>query len=90
MHRLLPILVVALTAAAPLAARDVPIDDVISSEMSASGVPGLAYAVVSNGEVTSVGAGGVVKVGTDRQVTPDTPFVIGSISKSFTALGSAA
>ncbi len=54
--------------------------------MPASGVPGLAYAVVVDGEITSVGARGVVKIGGDIEVTPDTPFVIGSISKSFTAL----
>ncbi len=54
--------------------------------MPASGVPGLAYAVVADGEITSVGAHGVVKIGGDREVTPDTPFLTGSISKSFTAL----
>ncbi len=54
--------------------------------MPASGVPGLAYAVVADGEITSAGGRGVVKLGGDRRVTPDTPFVAGSISKSFTAL----
>lgn len=54
--------------------------------MPASGVPGLAYAVVADGEITSVGARGVVELGHDTEVTPDTPFAIGSISKSFTAL----
>ncbi len=54
--------------------------------MPASGVPGLSYAVVADGEITSVGAHGVVKIGGDTDVTPDTAFVTGSISKSFTAL----
>ena len=54
--------------------------------MPTSAVPGLAYAVVGDGEITSVGARGVLKSGGDAQVTPDTPFVIGSITKSFTAL----
>jgi CubicO group peptidase (beta-lactamase class C family) len=58
----------------------------IDREMPASGVPGLAYAVVADGEITSVGARGVVELGGDTEVTPDTPFVTGSISKSFTAL----
>ncbi len=58
----------------------------IDSEFPASGVPGLAYAVVADGEVTSVGARGVVELGGQEKVTPDTPFVTGSISKSFTAL----
>jgi CubicO group peptidase (beta-lactamase class C family) len=62
------------------------IEGVIDSEMPASGVPGLAYAVVADGEITSAGARGVVRIGDDIEVTPDTPFLAGSISKSFTAL----
>ena len=54
--------------------------------MAASGVPGVAYAVVTDGEITSAGARGVVEAGTDREVTPDTPFAAGSITKSVTAL----
>ncbi len=55
-------------------------------ELPASGVPGLAYAVVDDGGITTAGARGVVRLGGEVAVTPDTPFVIGSISKSFTAL----
>ncbi len=62
------------------------IDDVIDREMPASGAPGLAYAVVFDGEITSAGARGVVRLGGEKAVTPDTPFLTGSISKSFTAL----
>ncbi len=54
--------------------------------MPVSGVPGLAYAVVAAGEIETVGARGVVRMGGDKAVTPDTPFNTGSISKSFTAL----
>ncbi len=54
--------------------------------MPASGVPGLAYAVVADGEITSAGERGVLRIGGNRKVTPDTAFVTGSISKSFTAL----
>ncbi len=86
MRRLVSILALALSAAVPGATPDVSISEVIDSEMPASGVPGMAYAVVSDGEITSAGARGVAKMGSDSQVTPDTPFVIGSISKSFTAL----
>ena len=74
------------TATANAAATDDSIEDFIDSVMPASAVPGLAYAVVADGEITSVGARGVVKLGSDTPVTADTPFVIGSISKSFTAL----
>jgi len=63
-----------------------PIEDFIDDAMPASGVPGVAYAVVADGQITTAGARGVAKLGGDTAVTPDTPFVIGSISKSFTAL----
>lgn len=62
------------------------IDEFIDREMPRSGAPGLAYAVVVDGKVTEAGARGVVRQGEDEAVTLDTPFPIGSISKSITAL----
>lgn len=62
------------------------LENFITSEMPASGAPGLAYAVVADGEITVLGARGVLRIGDDRGVTPDTAFLTGSISKSFTAL----
>lgn len=62
------------------------IDEFIVQEMADSGVPGVAYAVVEDGEVVASAARGVAEAGADQEVTPDTPFVIGSVSKSFTAL----
>ena len=62
------------------------IEDFIASEMPGSGAPGLSYAVVADGEVTSVGAHGVLRAGGESEVAPDIPFLIGSITKSFTAL----
>jgi len=78
-------------AASPQAANSASttegsIEEFIDDALPASAVPGLAYAVVDDGTVTAVGARGVVKLGGDTAVTPDTPFVIGSITKSFTAL----
>ncbi len=64
---------------------DTPIDAFVDRELPASGAPGVAYAVVDNGKIRT-GARGTVLAGGDRIVTPDTPFHIGSISKSFTAL----
>jgi|GEM_PF-783184 len=61
------------------------IDDFITSEMPASGAPGLAYAVLEGGEIYS-GERGELLLGSGREIRLDTPFVIGSISKSFTAL----
>ena len=67
-------------------AANASIEDFIDSEMPSSDVPGLAYAVVSGGRIAAVGARGVLRSGVDREVTPDTAFVTGSISKGFTAL----
>ena len=86
MWRLLAVAVLGAGALVPAGAPSGSIDDVIDTEMSASGVPGLAYAIVDDGEITSVGARGVLRRGGETAVTPDTPFVAGSISKSFTAL----
>ena len=86
MRTLLAVLALGVSALLPASAPEGSIDDFIDSEMPASGVPGLAYAVVADGGITTAGARGVVRLGGEVLVTPDTPFVIGSISKSFTAL----
>lgn len=86
MRHVLIILVLGLGAAVSADAPEGSIDDFIAREMPASGVPGLSYAVVADGDITMVGARGVVRIGDERVVTPDTPFLTGSISKSFTAL----
>ena len=71
----------ALQASAPSGS----IDDFIAAEMPISGAPGLAYAVVKDGRIHSE-ARGEMLIGSGRKVTPDTPFLLGSISKSFTAM----
>jgi CubicO group peptidase (beta-lactamase class C family) len=86
MWRLLASVVLGAGALVPGSVPDGSIEGFIDAEMPASGVPGLAYAVVADGDITSVGARGVLRSGGDTAVTPDTPFVTGSISKSFTAL----
>ncbi len=86
MKTLVVMVALGLSTAVPMSVPSGAIDAVIDAEMPASGVPGLAYAVVADGEITSVGARGVVELGTDAEITPDTPFLTGSISKSFTAL----
>lgn len=86
MRDVLSILALGLGAAVSAAVPEGSIDDFIAREMPASGVPGLSYAVVADGDITTAGARGVVRIGDERAVTPDTPFLTGSIAKSFTAL----
>ena len=62
------------------------IADFITDEMAASNVPGMSYGHVRDGEVAS-GQAGVLEAGQQAPVANDTLFLIGSISKSFTALG---
>lgn len=86
-HRSLAgILALLLSVALQAAVPEGSLEEFIDSEMTASGVPGLSYAVVSDGEITSIDARGVVNTGSGSEVTPETPFLAGSISKSFTAL----
>ncbi len=87
MRQLLIVLALFLGVALPASVPNKgSIAEFIDREMPASGVPGLAYAIVADGVTISVGARGIARIGGDRNITPDTPFVAGSISKSFTAL----
>lgn len=77
------------SASAPDAALDNSehgqIDAYIQSRMRTANTPGLALGVVRDDDVIYLKGYGVA--GPDgRVVTPQTPFIIGSLSKSFTAL----
>ncbi|MGB8633775.1 MAG: serine hydrolase domain-containing protein [Rhodanobacteraceae bacterium] len=85
-RRWLWMLALVLSTALRASAPEGSIKSFIDGEMPASAMPGVAYAVVADGEITSMGARGMVRDGGDRKITPDTPFLTGSISKSFTAL----
>ncbi|MEX6634203.1 serine hydrolase domain-containing protein [Hyphococcus lacteus] len=61
------------------------VNEFVDVEMAASGAPGLAYTIFENGEIYSE-ARGEILVGSGRKVTTETPFLLGSISKSFTAM----
>ncbi|MFU8888854.1 MAG: serine hydrolase domain-containing protein [Trueperaceae bacterium] len=61
------------------------IDAYVEAEMRAARVPGLALAIVHGDGIVHLRAFGVADP-SGRPVTPQTPFVIGSLSKSFTAL----
>lgn len=59
------------------------VERVFETQLDESGVSGGAVAVVSEGRVDARGVG---SADGDREATADTPFVIGSATKSFTAL----
>jgi CubicO group peptidase (beta-lactamase class C family) len=61
------------------------VDDFLSSERVASGIPGLAIVIVGGDQIVHTAAFGVAD-GAGRAVTADTPFVLASLSKAFTAM----
>jgi CubicO group peptidase (beta-lactamase class C family) len=61
------------------------IDAYIQSRMQTDNIPGLALAVVYNDQIVYLQGYGIAAPD-GRAVTPQTPFIIGSSSKSFTAL----
>ena len=66
-------------------AAEPDLDAFVASELNASGLPGVSYAVVDGGKLSS-GAKGSADLKTGKAVTPETPFQLASISKSFTAV----
>src|SRR5688572_3796317 len=61
------------------------IDPYIRAALTRWQIPGLAIAVVKDGEMVLARGYGVCELGTDRKVSADTVFTIASCSKSFTA-----
>ena len=85
------VLLPGVAAAAPATASSVRTDESdridrwVDERMAARGLPGAAVAVVRDGEVVHQAGYGVADAA-GRAVTPDTPFIIGSTSKPFTAV----
>jgi CubicO group peptidase (beta-lactamase class C family) len=61
------------------------VDEFVAAEMAAQRIPGVALAIVQNDQVVHVRSFGKADP-SGRPVTSETPFIIGSASKSFTAL----
>src|SRR5215472_17273640 len=73
-------------AVAPLSGPDVArIDAFVSSQMQAQRIPRLSLGIVQGDQIVHLHGFGAADA-TGRQVTSQTPFIIGSMSKSFTAL----
>jgi CubicO group peptidase (beta-lactamase class C family) len=60
------------------------VDAFVEAEMDAQRIPGLAVAIVRDDRIVHMRGFGMADP-SGRAVTPQTPFVIGSVSKSFTA-----
>ncbi len=61
------------------------VDAFVERQMHSRGTPGASVAIVRGGEVIHLAGYGVADA-TGRSVTPDTAFLIGSVSKPFTAI----
>ena len=76
------------TSAEPQQARDIDIaaiDAYLETAMAVAHIPGLALGIVQNDRIVHLRGFGTADP-TGRPVTPQTPFILGSVSKSFTAL----
>jgi CubicO group peptidase (beta-lactamase class C family) len=73
--------------AAPQVSAFPDVDHLVTGLMALYDIPGAGVALVQNGEVSYVQGYGVRSTETAAPVTPDTLFAVGSITKSFTALG---
>ncbi len=67
------------------AAKFAAIERFVRGEMAAQRIPGLALGISENDRITYLRGFGKAD-DSGRPVTPQTPFIIGSLSKSFTAL----
>ncbi len=85
MRRIWALLALAFATALHASVPSGSIENFIENEMSVSAVPGLAYAVIEDGELIDSGEYGVSEEG-GPAISPGTTFIIGSVSKSFTAL----
>jgi CubicO group peptidase (beta-lactamase class C family) len=61
------------------------VDDYITARMETARIPGLSVAIVQGDQIVYLRGYGQADA-SGRIVTPHTPFIIGSISKTFTAL----
>lgn len=63
------------------------IDNIVECEMLEKQVPGISISVVRNGEVLYRQGYGKADIEEEMDVTPETKFALGSVTKIFTAIG---
>lgn len=76
---------VAAVSAQP-ASMETEVDSIVESVLEAGNYPGVAVAVMQEGELVAAKGYGLANVETGEKVAADTIFPIGSITKSFTGL----
>lgn len=69
-----------------LAPTSQALGDIAKSVFAQGGTPGMAVAVVHNGQVVFSGGFGYADPASTKSATPDTRFAVGSLSKQFTAV----
>ena len=62
-----------------------PIDELINQEMAHRRIPGLAFAVLKDGDIAMMGAYGTANLETDSPVRTTSVFELASLTKQFTA-----
>ncbi len=82
----LPFMALPVLAAPQAGVPDIAsIDAYISAQMQANHIPGMALGLVHNDQIVHLRGFGTADQ-SGRVVTPQTPFLIGSLTKSFTAM----
>jgi len=83
---MMPLTAHPLVAASPTSTPDIArIDAFVRQQVQRHGIPGLALALVDGDQIVHLGGYGKADQ-SGRPVTPQTPFVLASVSKSITAL----
>lgn len=77
----------ALSTAAIGAMHADEVDDFVATQMAAQHIPGLSLAVLKGGQPLKVKSYGVANLELGTPVTPESVFMIGSLSKQFIAAG---
>lgn len=85
---LMPVLTIGTVSASPGPQAEThfaAIDAYVTEQMNNLGIPGMALGIVHDGQIVHLQGFGVAD-SSERAVTPQTPFYISSLTKSFTAL----
>ncbi len=62
------------------------LDETISSIMSEDGIPGVSTCIIKAGEIAWCNGYGYANIETEVEVTPNTPFMLASVSKTITGV----